>query len=194
MQTRNGTRLYSASDLCGFLECQHLTALDLEHLLTPMPKAADSEQNRLIQDKGLAHEAAFFKRLKSEYANVIDIAEGNPSFERRVELTIEAMHAGADIIFQASLQDGALIGHADFLRKVPRASALGAFSYEVIDTKLAKTAKAKFLVQTALYSRLLVPIQGVQPQFMYVVLGDAARTEQAFRVADYADYLEQVLQ
>jgi uncharacterized protein len=41
---------------------------------------------------------------------------------------------------------------------------------------------------------MLISIQGVQPQFMYVVLGDAARTEQAFRVADYADYLEHVLQ
>lgn len=194
MQTRNGIQLYSASDICGFLECQHLTALDLQHLVAPMEKAPASDQNRLIQDKGLAHEAALFERLKGEYANVIDIAEGNPSFARRVELTIDAMKAGADIIFQASLQEGAFIGHADFLRKVPRASALGAHSYEVIDTKLAKAAKAKFLVQVALYSRMLIAIQGVQPQFMYVVLGDAACTEQAFRVADYADYLEQVLQ
>ena len=194
MQTRNGIRLYSASDICGFLECQHLTALDLQNLVSPMEKAAASEQNRLIQDKGLAHEAAFFERLKIQYAYVVDIAEGNPSFARRVELTIQAMKAGADIIFQASLQEGAFIGHADFLRKVPRASALGDHSYEVIDTKLAKTAKAKFLVQVALYSRMLISIQGVQPQFMYIVLGDAARTEQAFRVADYADYLEHVLQ
>jgi uncharacterized protein len=159
-----------------------------------MEKAAESDQNRLIQDKGLAHEAAFFERLKSEYASVVDIAEGNPSFARRVELTNQAMQAGVDIIFQASLREGVFIGHADFLRKVPRASTLGAHSYEVIDTKLAKTAKAKFLVQVALYSRMLIPIQGVQPQCMYVVLGDAARTEQAFRVADYADYLEHVLQ
>lgn len=194
MQTRNGTQLYSASDICGFLECQHLTALDLQHLVAPMEKAPASEQNRLIQDKGLVHEAAFFQRLKSSYAHVVDIAEGNPSFARRVELTIEAMKAGADIIFQASLQQGAFIGHADFLRKVPRVSALGNHSYEVIDTKLAKTAKAKFLVQVALYSRMLIAIQGVQPQFMYIVLGDAARTEQAFQVADYADYLEHVLQ
>lgn len=169
MQMRNGTRLYSASDICGFLECQHLTTLDLAHLVKPMEKAPSSEQNRLIQDKGLAHEAAYFDRLKSQYANVVDIAEGDPSFARRVELTILAMQAGADIIFQASLQDGPLIGHADFLRKVPMPSALGEHSYEVIDTKLAKTAKAKFLVQTALYSRLLVPIQGVQPHYMYVV-------------------------
>ncbi|HHK0662485.1 TM0106 family RecB-like putative nuclease [Pseudomonas aeruginosa] len=194
MQTRNGVQLYSASDICGFLECQHLTALDLQHLVAPMEKAPASEQNRLIQGKGLAHEAAFLERLKRENAHVVDIAEGNPSFARRVELTIEAMKAGADIIFQASLQEGAFIGHADFLRKVPRASALGDHSYEVIDTKLAKSAKAKFLVQVALYSRMLIAIQGVQPQFMYVVLGDSARTEQAFRVADYADYLEQVLQ
>jgi len=194
MQMRNGTCLYSASDLCGFLECQHLTALDLAHLVNPMEKVPSSDQNRLIQDKGLAHEAAYFDRLKSQYANVVDIAEGDPSFARRVELTILAMQAGADIIFQASLQDGVLIGCADFLRKVPVPSALGEHSYEVIDTKLAKTAKAKFLVQTALYSRLLVPIQGVRPQYMYIVLGDAERTEQAFRVADYADYLEHVLQ
>ena len=62
MQTRNGIRLYSASDICGFLECQHLTALDLQNLVSPMEKAAASEQNRLIQDKGLAHETAFFER------------------------------------------------------------------------------------------------------------------------------------
>lgn len=194
MQTRNGIQLYSASDICGFLECQHLTALDLQHLVAPMEKAPESEQNRLIQEKGLAHEAAFLQRLESGYAHVVDIAEGNPSFAQRVQLTIEAMRAGADIIFQASLQEGAFIGHADFLRKVPRRSELGDYSYEVIDTKLAKTAKAKFLVQVAFYSRMLIAIQGVQPQFMYIVLGDAASTEQAYRVADYADYLEHVLQ
>jgi uncharacterized protein len=128
----------------------------------------------------------FFNRLQSQYANVVDIAEGNPSFKRRVELTIQAMKACADIIFQAPLQEGAFIGHADFLRKVSRPSALGDHSYEVIDTKLAKVAKAKFLVQVALYSRMLIAIQGAQPEFMCVVLGDTARTEQAFRVADYA--------
>lgn len=80
MQTRNGTRLYSASDICGFLECQHLTALDLKHLVAPMEKAPASEQNRLIQDKGLAHEAAFLEQLKSSHAQVVDVAEGNPSF------------------------------------------------------------------------------------------------------------------
>lgn len=114
-----------------------------------MEKAPACDQNRLIQGKGLAHEAAFLERLKRENAHLVDVAEGNSSFARRVKLTVGAMKAGADIIFQASLQEGAFIGHADFLRKVPRASALGDHSYEVIDTKLAKSAKAKFLVQVA---------------------------------------------
>ncbi|WP_397449960.1 hypothetical protein [Pseudomonas sp. NA-150] len=63
MQARNGIQLYSASDICNFLECQHLTALDLQNLVVPMEKSVESDQNRLIQEKGLAHEAAFFERL-----------------------------------------------------------------------------------------------------------------------------------
>jgi hypothetical protein len=61
MQTRNGIQLYSASDICNFLECQHLTSLDLQNLVVPIEKAAESDQNRLIQEKGLAHEAALFQ-------------------------------------------------------------------------------------------------------------------------------------
>lgn len=195
MQIVDGVRLYSASDLCNFLECEHLTALDVTHLVSPMERAPETEENRLIQEKGLEHEAAYLERLKLNYPVVVDIAaSGVRSISKKVELTREAMQAGADIIFQATLQDGVFIGHADFLRKVSLPSDLGDHSYEVIDTKLAKTAKAKFIVQLALYSRLLATVQGVRPHVMHVVLGDSARSERPFRVADYADYLDQVLQ
>ncbi|EJM79599.1 TM0106 family RecB-like putative nuclease [Pseudomonas sp. GM60] len=194
MQIVDGVRLYSASDLCGFLECEHLTALDMAHLVSPMERAPETEENRLIQEKGLEHEAAYLEWLKLEYPVVVDIAaSGARSISRKVELTREAMQAGADIIFQATLQEGVFVGHADFFRKVSLPSALGDHSYEVIDTKLAKTPKAKFIVQLALYSQMLVPLQGVRPHFMHVVLGDAARSERPFRVADYSDYLDQVL-
>ena len=44
----------------------------------------------------------------------------------------------------------------DFLRRVDgEPSALGSWRYEVADTKLARSAKAKFLVQLAFYSALL---------------------------------------
>lgn len=194
MQVFKNERLYSASDICGFLECQHLTATDLLHLVTPLQKAVDSDDNRLIQEKGLEHEAAYLNQLKAQHARVVDIAEGGArTLDEKVELTRRAMEQGVDVVFQATLREGIYIGHADFLRKVPGASVFGDYSYEVIDTKLAKRSKAKFIVQLALYSRMLARVQGVMPKYMYVVLGDAARTEERFRVADYADYLASVL-
>ena len=65
MQVFKNERLYSASDICGFLECQHLTATDLLHLVSPQQKAVDSDDNRLIQEKGLEHEAAYLNQLKA---------------------------------------------------------------------------------------------------------------------------------
>ena len=101
--------------------------------------------------------------------------------------TIEAMRAGHDIIFQATLQDGCFIGHADFLRKVCIPSQLGAWSYEVLDTKLARSPKAKFIIQLAYYSAMVAKVQGVEPRLMHVVLGD--QSEVTYRYADYAHYL-----
>jgi len=195
MQVVDGERLYSASDICGFLECAHLTVTDLAHLDSPLQKAEESEENRLIQEKGLAHEAAYFARLQQEHASVVDIAaSGARSLAERVALTREAMARGVDVLFQATFREGIYVGHADFLRKVARPSALGDYSYEVIDTKLAKAPKAKFLIQLALYSRLLKSLQGHSPEYMHLVLGDPAQSERSFRVADYAAYLDRVLQ
>ena len=53
-------------------------------------------------------------------------------------------------------------------------SALGSWSYEVVETKLARSTKATALVQLCFYSDLLARIQGVEPQWMHVVLGGAA--------------------
>ena len=105
---------------------------------------------------------------------------------------MQAMLDGYEIIFQATLRDGCLIGHADFLRKVPRPSELGNWSYEVLDTKLARITKAKFIIQLGFYSALLGKAQGQPPLQMHVILGD--RTEAAYRCADYARYLNFVTQ
>ena len=55
MQRRSGQRLYSATDLVAFLECEHLTALDLQALDDPALAArrcAADESNQLIARKG----------------------------------------------------------------------------------------------------------------------------------------------
>jgi uncharacterized protein len=184
--------LYSASDIVNYIECEHLTTLDLINLDTPLPKTADDEQVQLIQAKGYAHEADFLRLLKLQHSSLIDLSGVGSSTNLKVDATLQAMRDGYEIIFQATLRDDCLIGHADFLRKVPRPSNLGNWSYEVLDTKLARSTKAKFIIQLGFYSALVAKAQGLPPLQMYVVLGD--RTEVAFRYADYARYLNFVTQ
>ena len=185
-----GKRLYAATDIVNFLECEHLTALDLQHLETPLQKAVDDEQAELIKNKGFAHEAAYVKKLREQHSGFIDIAASAESREARYEATLKAMHEGVQIIYQATFLDLPFLGYADFLRRVEEPSSLGAYSYEVLDTKLARTARGKFIIQLAFYTDMLAAVQGVVPQLMHVVLGDGR--EEAFRVADYAHYFERL--
>lgn len=190
MQKRDDRILCSASDLVNYLECEHLTTLDLIDLETPLPRTKDDDQAKLIQAKGYAHEAEFLTTLRGRHATVIDIAELGGSLEQKIANTLKAMHDGYEIIFQATLTDKNMIGHADFLRKVARPSALGDWSYEVLDTKLARSEKAKFIIQLGFYSELVAKAQDLVPLQMHVVLGD--RTEVAYRCAEYSRYLSLV--
>jgi uncharacterized protein len=192
MQKRGQEIFYSASDIVNYIECEHLTTLDLIDLETPLQKTADDEQAKLIQAKGYAHEAGFLELLKARHPSLIDLSKVGGSPKLKVATTLQAMHEGYEIIFQATLREDCLIGHADFLRKVPRPSELGEWSYEVLDTKLARSTKAKFIIQLGFYSALLGKAQGLSPLQMHIVLGD--RTEVAFRYADYARYLNLVTQ
>lgn len=79
------------------------------------------------------------------------------------------MFAGPDVIVQAALRTGDWAGRADVLLKVATPSDLGDWSYEVIDTKLARETKAGTVLQLCLYSHLLADVQGLIPEFMYVV-------------------------
>jgi uncharacterized protein len=192
MQRYAGERLYSATDLVAFLECEHLTALDLRALddraLAAERNEAD-ESAQLIASKGDQHERRHLEDLRGRGQGVVDIADGGGDIADRVQATLAAMQRGAEVIYQATLRGGCWVGHADFLRRVDgQTSAFGAWAYEVADTKLARSPKAKFLVQLAFYSNLVAKAQGTAPRLMHVVLGDG--TERVFRVADYARYFD----
>ena len=190
MQRRNNKTIYSASDLVNFLECAHLTSLDLTNLETPLPKAEDDEQAKLIQKKGLEHEAKYLSDLKGTELTVVDVKTQGQSIEDAVKATREAMSEGAHVIFQGCLRSSDFIGYVDFLRRVERPSHLGSYSYEVVDTKLARSTKAKFIMQLCLYSDLLSDIQGLIPKSIHVVLGD--QTEKSYHLADYLRYYRSV--
>ena len=98
------------------------------------------------------------------------------------------MREGVGAIYQAVLFDGRRLGYADFLRRVEAPSALGPWSYEVWDTKLARHAKASAVLQLCMYSDMLGEFQGCPPAEMHLALGGVQGERLSLRVADYAAY------
>ncbi len=190
MQYVDGRLVFSATDLNNFLECRRLTELeDLVARGAAQAPPDEDEQNKLIRRKGDEHEAAYLARLERELADVVRIersGRGIDAYHAAEAQTLEAMRAGAPVIYQATLFDGQFLGHADFLRRVERPSELGAWSYEVADTKLALSSKPYFLIQLCNYSEHLARLQGIAPRHGYIILGN--NDEQSFLIHDYEAY------
>ena len=173
MQRRDGGTLFSAGDLVNFMGCTHATVLDLRQLDEPVVFPPEDEQILLLQEKGFAHERAYLERLKADGRSVVEIV-GEDDIEAKANRTRAALREGPDVIYQGAFLDGRWQGYSDFLLKVPRASRLGAYSYEVADTKLSRSAKPKHLIQMCVYADILAGEQGVVPERMHVVLGDGS--------------------
>lgn len=163
--------LYSPSDLVHFLSCNHSIVLNLKSFLEQIEKAEDSASNKLLQNKGFAHEAAYLAKLKADGKRVVEIPK-QPKLPERVELTKQALQSGADVVYQGVLFNGQWRGDADFLIRVETPSKLGAFSYEVLDTKLARHAEAKHIIQLCVYNDLLEQLQGTHPKQFHLFLGN----------------------
>jgi predicted RecB family nuclease len=177
--------IYSATDLVNFLGCRHATFLDRRNLDEPMAVGEEDPMMVLLQEKGMAHERRYLERLKGEGREVVEIAgEGSP--RERHSATIEAMEAGAEVVYQGALASGQWQGYADFLVRVPGKSRFGDFLYEPTDTKLARSAKPNHALQLSVYSMLLAAEQRAPAQHMHIVLGDDSVV--SLRVADLHYY------
>ena len=194
MQNVSGQIVYSATDLVGFLECEHLASLEhaavAGHLVRPL--RADPVLDRIAQ-RGELHEARFLESLRAEGVTVAEIETeqmllSEPRIAQGRDATVRAMREGAEAIYQAVLFDGRRLGYADFLRRVESPSDLGVWSYEVWDTKLARHAKASAVLQICMYSDMIGERQGRQPAEMHLALGGVQGERVSFRVADYAAY------
>ena len=178
----------SASDLMRFKVCRHAITLDRRRLegeaLTP---AADSAEAKLVQDQGDAHEAAYLARCRDAGRQVTEIEKDGLTLEESVARTTAAMEAGAEIIFQGAFLSEPWGGYSDFLERVERPSARWGWSYEVVDTKLKRSADPKHILQLALYSDLVAEIQGTRPAAAHLELGNGERfTVQLNQVSAYA--------
>lgn len=172
LKTQGTGVLFSASDLVNFLGCNHATALDLGNLENPQSFAEDDEEAQLLQRLGIAHEQAYLDQLKREGRSVAEIP-ADLDLNAKVEQTIAAMRTGADVIYQGALLAPPWHGYSDFLIKVEGVeSRLGGYAYDVADTKLARSAKPKHIIQLCVYADLLAAVQGVDPPSLHVVLGN----------------------
>jgi predicted RecB family nuclease len=183
---------FSASDLVGHLDCHHLTALGaaVARGAATKPKIWDPVLETLAE-RGRAHERQYLEKLKESGLSVVEI-EGGGISDPLVARTLEAMRSGAAVIYQAAFLQGVWSGRADILRRVEVASDLGAWSYEVIDAKLARETKGATVLQLSLYSELLAVAQGRVPEHMYVVTPGTGFEPEIYRVAEFAAYYRRV--
>lgn len=180
--------LLSASDLMRFAGCAHATTLDLAWMRgTGTARVGDSEDAELLQRHGDAHEARHLARLKAAGRGVVEIVKVGVSLAQGVAATRAALMHGAEVVFQGALAGGAWGGWSDFLERVERPSVLGAWSYEVADTKLKRKPHPKHVLQLALYSDLLAAVQASTP---HVDLGDGTRA--TIRLAEVSAYARRV--
>ena len=184
----------SPTDLVAFTGCEHRSHLDRLVARGELDRPRrDDPFIEVLRKHGIRHEGRYLERLRAEAATVVEIARPDCTLAglRAAEAqTLAAMREGVELIYQASFFDGRWRGHADFLRRVDMPSALGGWSYEAHDTKLARTTKAATLLQLGEYTRQVARLQWVAPRSLHVVLGDDS--VEAFLYADVSAYLATV--
>ena len=183
--------MYFATNIASFLACQHIATLERKEAAGEIKRKLYADPGaELLRKLGLEHERNYLRQLIEEGRNVVEIPIGGPWSESSAQ-TREAMATGADVVYQATFLDGLWGGRADFLLRVETPSKLGSWSYEVIETKLAKSTKATAILQLCFYSDLVSRIQGLEPKRMHVVLGRGAKPEE-FSVQHYLAYFRKI--
>lgn len=188
MKRTNGAFILSASDLVSYLNCRHLA--DLEQAVAEGTLARPQFWDPMLavlQERGELHEQSYVDALGAHGLNIVRI-DGVDITGEAVAQTLAAMHAGTDVIVQGALRASGWSGRPDILRRVDVPSALGTWSYEVTDTKLARETKAGTMLQLCVYSELLAAAQGIAPEHMHVVAPWSDFQPQTYRFADFAAY------
>jgi predicted RecB family nuclease len=198
----DGELRLAASDVANFLACRHLTRLDLLYArkaITP-PRMYDAGFADLVK-RGEAHEKEVLQGFRDRGWHIIEIAADRTNPASGASATRAALESDADVIYQAVLTrpptDGQpeLLGFPDFLVRAdlidppdgePRPDDA---RYEVVDAKLARSAKGRAVAQTAFYSALLADVQAAAPRWLHLALGTGEWA--SFKVGDYAAYERQ---
>ncbi len=178
MRRITGTHVYS------YVKCRHLAALDLH-----VPRAerrAPTEWEEFAAQRGRDFETRYVATLPA-------VAPAYPErdFDAGARATLALLQGGEALVHQAVLQAGDRLGLPDLLRRVPGASALGDFHYEVLDVKTSGRSRGDQILQVVFYAQLLAEAQGRLPEHGALILKDGR--EERFRVADYTAACDEVV-
>jgi predicted RecB family nuclease len=192
MQRIDSSLVFSPSDLHRFLECEYLTRLEIDVANGRVLEKRRSQEADLLAAKGEAHERLHLEEFREQGRTIAEIVDsgGARDWFAAAHATRDAMRAGADVIYQGVLLTDGWRGRADFVVRVDVPSALGAWSYEVWDTKLARHAKPSHVLQLAYYTEQVAGIQRLEPDWMHVILGTGEHAR--LRSRDFLAYFRSV--
>lgn len=194
MQKHGDSLLLSASDLVGHLNCGHLTGLDIAVANGMLARPTNWDPLlELLWARGAQHEHGFVEHLMSQ-GQAVTVIDGVGTDDDVIAQTLAAMQAGDAIIVQGAFRVNGWVGRTDVLQRIDTPSDLGAWSYEVIDTKLARETKAGTVLQLCLYAVLVEAAQGRRPEHCYIVAPWTGYESQVYRMDDYAAYYRRVRQ
>ena len=183
----DGVIVYSATDLTAAADCEYalLRSLDAklgrsepldlpaDAMLARAASLGDDHEARVLA--GLVDRHGPWDRASGRGVATISRPHGRPGraqLDTAREETLEALRAGADVVFQAAFFDGRFSGWADFL--VREADGEHAGSYAVYDTKLARHAKVTALLQLAAYADQLLNVGIPTAPRVHLWLGDSS--------------------
>ncbi len=119
MRLVDGQFSASPTDLANFLACRHKSHLDLlvaqGRLAKPM--WADPLAD-VLRERGVEHEKRYIEQLRAKGLVIVDLREAPR--EDRSARTLRAMHAGADVIVQAALENACWLGYSGARRPLSR--------------------------------------------------------------------------
>ena len=188
MRSHDGTLHFSATDLAGHLSCAHLTALDaaVARGTRDKPKFWDPLRD-ILRARGNLHEEANLDHLVREGREIVQIEDIGLN-RQSADQTAAVMRDGVAIISQGVLLHERWGGRADILWRVDKSSELGDWSYEVVETKLARETSGASVLQLCLYADLVARVQGVVPEYIHVVTPWTDFEAQTYRSSDFFAY------
>ena len=100
-----GRVLLSATELMRFMGCAHATSLDLRYMHGEAIKPGDSSDDaKLLQKHGYAHEEAHVEHLKASKVEVVEMPRRDLAENARATRAVIA--AGRKVIFQGAFLSG----------------------------------------------------------------------------------------